>query len=191
MSMIGGSVLCFNETKTTVHILVIITTIFLTHAIRPFKDSSANDLVIMFAVVQFFGAISGDNMFLQLIFVLISFTILIIVGFTALRGAHASIMKQHELLRARVRAPIPFSMSCRACVARALCGFDLPHCSPPFLWFFFIGIFFLSFFSLGRIMKMMMMMMTAAAAAAKRKVSSLRWKQNCYSLSCYSCDLHA
>ena len=97
MAMIGGSVLCFETRKTIVTILVIAITIFLTHAIRPFKDDFSNDLVIMFSVVQFFGAIAGVHKVLQWIFVLVTFMILLIVGITGLRGAHASITKQQKL----------------------------------------------------------------------------------------------
>ena len=95
--MIAGNELMFDAAKTTTHIVTVIMSGSLTFWMRPFKDDFANTMVLMFSLVKFLGIISGVNAFLQVLFVLVSFIILLIVGTVTIKGAHASIIKGQKL----------------------------------------------------------------------------------------------
>mgnify|MGYP004183708403 CR=1 FL=1 len=85
------------EKKTITHILAVLMSGTLTFWMRPFKDDFANTMVLMFSLVKFLGIISGVNAFLQVLFVLVSFIILLVVGIVTIKGAHASIVKNQKL----------------------------------------------------------------------------------------------
>ena len=95
--MIAGNELMFDSYKTTTHIVTVIMSGSLTFWMRPFKDDFANTMVLMFSLVQFLGIISGANAVLQVLFVVVSFIILLVVGIVTIQGAHASIIKNQEL----------------------------------------------------------------------------------------------
>merc|ERR1711865_706886 len=61
------------------------------------KDDFANTMVLMFTLVKFLGIISGVNKYLQVLFVVVSFVILLVVGIVTIKGAHASIVKNQKL----------------------------------------------------------------------------------------------
>ena len=87
----------FDSYKTTTHIVTVIMSGSLTFWMRPFKDDFANTMVLMFSLVQFLGIISFANAVLQVLFVVVSFIILLVVGIVTIQGAHASIIKNQEL----------------------------------------------------------------------------------------------
>ena len=95
--MIAGNELMFDSYKTTTHIVTVIMSGSLTFWMRPFKDDFANTMVLMFSLVKFLGIISGVNAFLQVLFVVVSFVILLVVGTVTIKGAHASIVKNQKL----------------------------------------------------------------------------------------------
>jgi hypothetical protein len=95
--MIAGNVLMHKQKKTITHILAVLMSGTLTFLMRPFKDDFANTMVLMFSLVKFLGIISGVNAFLQVLFVVVSFVILLVVGTVTIKGAHASIVKNQKL----------------------------------------------------------------------------------------------
>ena len=87
--MIAGNVLMHKQKKTITHIVTVIMSGSLTFWMRPFKDDFANTMVLMFTLVKFLGIISGVNKYLQVLFVVVSFVILLVVGTVTIKGAHA------------------------------------------------------------------------------------------------------
>ena len=79
VAMVAGAELMYAENRLYVHVSVTAVSLVLHIVVRPYKDTIANVVGVLFCIVELLGILSFENAIMQIVFVIILFVSLLVV----------------------------------------------------------------------------------------------------------------